>query len=528
MKATYACKAAVSGLRGFIPVVSSIIELIFGTMLLFQFVFFESQSRVFIGVTLFFFFGLTIVRINRTSLFNDLMIDKWGGERVKGWKLREMRKGRAYRRCGEMLWGFGATKEYCRDSILYDVTQWQKAEFQKAMAERLARSKSSKFKKVLKKQSDLLESVYWFCENIGLSVIVMYFSSSISLGNFNLLEKRLYSICGATTMIAHYLFMEGQWNTFIHQYFELVELGQKAEKESALHRAKATFKDPGTLWEGNAGVEIELRDVSFAYPTRSPSGLDNDYPNISPVAELQFALKNFSFKFERGKIYSVVGQNGAGKTTLVQLLSLLYTPTSGSIAINGSNVLDYDPKAIRACMSVLFQDFTHYDFLSARESIEIGNLYSPTKHTKAESLASETGVSDFVSPDTVLQSLASKSRDTDETWQSDLSGGQWQKIGLARSFMRDDAGILILDEPTSALDVEAEHSFFKQILLRRKGKTTIFITHKFNTTKSADCIVYIKDGRVWEWGSHEELLRLNGEYARLYRIQGEGYDRIND
>jgi ABC-type multidrug transport system fused ATPase/permease subunit len=89
--------------------------------------------------------------------------------------------------------------------------------------------------------------------------------------------------------------------------------------------------------------------------------------------------------------------------------------------------------------------------------------------------------------------------------------------------MRYDASLLILDEPTSALDVEAEYKFFNQILQRRRGKTTIFITHKFNTTRNADCILFIKDGRVWESGSHQELMKLNGEYARLYKLQSGGY-----
>ena len=151
---------------------------------------------------------------------------------------------------------------------------------------------------------------------------------------------------------------------------------------------------------------------------------------------------------------------------------------------------------------------------------------TPNRQKKAELLAAENGVTNFVSLDTVLTDLSSSAKDPHETWRSDLSGGQWQKIGLARAFMKDDAGLLILDEPTSALDVEAEHEFFKQIRQRRRGKTTIFITHKFNTTKSADCILFIKHGKVWESGSHTELLELDGEYARLYKLQTEGYNQM--
>ena len=413
-----------------------------------------------------------------------------------------------------------------RDTILYDLPRWQVQEYGKAMAIRIAKSKASMFSRILKK-TDILESLHWVSEKIGLSFIVVYFNSSISLGNYNMLEKRLFSICAATSTLTSYLFMEGYEDEWLRQYFELVDLGLKTKKENDMKRYTASLNRVSGAF--NPGLEVELKDVSFTYPTQSQFGIDEEDEEFGGMevppspSRKGFALRHFSFKFEKGKMYSIVGQNGAGKTTLVQLLTCLYQPTSGSVAINGKNISEYDPQEIRNSLSVLFQDFSHFEFLTARETIEIGNVHNPEMRSKAESLAEETGVTDFVSLDTVLFDISGVARDPKETWQSDLSGGQWQKIGLARSLMRDDASLLILDEPTSALDVEAEYKFFNQILQRRRGKTTIFITHKFNTTRNADCILFIKDGRVWESGSHQELLKLNGEYARLYKLQSGGY-----
>jgi ABC-type multidrug transport system fused ATPase/permease subunit len=442
-----------------------------------------------------------------------------------------LRKGRAYRRCDEIVWGFHLEKATSRDTILYDLPDWQIREYGKAMNTRISRSKSSLFLRILKK-TDVLESLYWVCEKIGLSFIVVYFDASISLGNYNMLEKRLFSICGATSMLANHLFMEGYEDEWLRQYFELVDLGMKEKREAEARTYAASLVTSTTPEEQEGGLEVELRDVSFVYPTESQFGVEEEdlefgVVNVPRSPKGELALRNFNFKFERGKMYSIVGQNGAGKTTLVQLLSCLYAPTHGTITVNGKNILDYDPTEVRSQISVLFQDFSHFEFLSARESIEIGNLNQANRKKKAESLAAETGVTDFIPLDTVLFDISGVARDSGEAWRADLSGGQWQKIGLARSFMRDDASLLILDEPTSALDVEAENHFFNQILQRRRGKTTIFITHKFNTTRSADCILFIKEGRVWESGTHEELLKLDGEYARLYKIQSEGYTSVN-
>jgi len=428
-------------------------------------------------------------------------------------------KGRDYRRAHVMSGGFHQDKAACRDSILFDILPWQLREYRKAMKKRISRPGKSTLRKIFRSDS-ICESLCNITERVGFSSVVMYFGKHISLGNFNIMERRILSLCLATSSIAALVDGTDEWNLMLARFFEVVDLGNEQRKIAEKKVYTASLRD-GPL--DPAGFQVELRNVSFAYPEASA---EDSKPSINPSGTkiTSYALRNFSFTFERGKIYSIVGHTGAGKTTLVQLLSRLFSPTSGTITINGRNILDYDPKDIQSNISVQFQDFSRFPSLTARENIEIGNLDDPLRDRLAESVAADTNITSFVSLDSVLTDLSTQGKDPGETWQSDLSGGQWQKIGLARTFMRNAAGLMIFDEPTSALDIEAEHAFFRQIRARRKGKTTIFITHKYNTTKTADCILFVKHGRVLEWGSHEELMKFNGEYARLYRMQSAGFN----
>lgn len=469
--------------------------------------------------------------IEYSLLIHDLKADTWDqAVTSKSRRNRYLLKGGPFRRCDEMIWGFDFDKSRSRETVLYNLVPWQVAEYRKAMDTRISRSKAkrSALAGVLKK-SAILETLYWISEKVGFSFVLVLFGSNISLGNFNMLERRLISICGNTSMMAHHLAGDGTQDELLREYFELLDEGRREGSKTA-KTYLAGLKE-SSHEELTGGLEVELQDVSFTYPSESladPDLIVDNAPFLSQQSSTPNApaLQNCTFKFERGKLYSIVGQNGAGKTTLVQVLARIYDPDSGTILVNGKNILEYDPKDIQSNISVLFQDFARFEHLTARETIEVGHLNDPNRRERAERLAVEAGVTGFVSLDAVLTDISSQARDSHEQWQSDLSGGQWQKIGLARAFMRDDASLLILDEPTSALDVEAEHEFFKQIRARRRGKTTIFITHKFNTTKTADCVLFMKEGKVLEAGSHDELLKLNGEYARLYKIQSEGYNHL--
>jgi len=273
----------------------------------------------------------------------------------------------------------------------------------------------------------------------------------------------------------------------------------------------------GTLERLNTGFEVRGKDITFCYPNQTDQG-EKTSPAPKP------APQNLTFHFETGKIHALVGDNGCGKTTLVQLVSQLYQTYSGTMTINGKDAKTYNIKEVRKHMSVMFQDIAKAPFLSVAENIGIGDISTMSNPDIIEAAAKEHNVSDFISLDTIIGDLYEQDKDTDEKWQADLSGGQWQKIALARTFIRaKEADLVILDEPTSALDVEAEHQFFQKLKSLRKDKTTIFITHKYVTTATADCIHFMQGGKIVEKGTHSELMANKGEYARRYTLQTQGY-----
>jgi len=265
-----------------------------------------------------------------------------------------------------------------------------------------------------------------------------------------------------------------------------------------------------------AGFEVKGEDVTFHYPHQS----DQKEKPVTP----KNALQNLSFHFEAGKMHALVGDNGCGKSTLVQLISQLYTNYAGKISINGLDVRKCSLTELRSRMSVMFQDVAKLRLLSVAENIGIGDLSTMSNPDLIEAAAQTHNISDFISVDTIIGDLYQQHKDPDEKWQVDLSGGQWQKVALARTFMKaKEADLMILDEPTSALDVGAEHQFFQQLKSTRKDKTTIFITHKYVTTATADCIHFMHEGKIVERGTHSELMANKGEYARRYTLQTQGY-----
>jgi ATP-binding cassette subfamily B protein len=252
---------------------------------------------------------------------------------------------------------------------------------------------------------------------------------------------------------------------------------------------------------GSGGLDIEFRNVSFTYPGKSEP-----------------ALKNISFTLRAGESIALVGQNGAGKTTLVKLLTRLYDPTEGEILVGGRNIKEYDPRELRGQIGVIFQDYVQYH-LPARENIGIGRVAEIENRPLVELAARKSGA------DAVIARLDEGYEAMLGRWFEkgvDLSGGEWQKIALARAFMRD-APILILDEPTSALDAQAEYDIFQRFRHLTAGRTVIFISHRFSTVRLADRIFVIEQGAVIEHGSHKNLLVLGGKYAELFNLQAEAY-----
>ncbi len=246
---------------------------------------------------------------------------------------------------------------------------------------------------------------------------------------------------------------------------------------------------------------IEFRNVSYTYPGREEPALDG-----------------VSFTIVPGETVALVGRNGAGKTTIVKLLTRLYDPDSGQILIDGVDIREYDPAALRHEIGVIFQDYVTY-FLSARENIGVGRLEAADDLARIAAAAAQSGA------DGVVTRLPQGYDTTLGKWFDQghqLSGGEWQKIALARAFMRD-AQILILDEPTASLDAQAEYEIFARIQELTAGKTAFFISHRFSTVRLADRIMVLEGGQIIENGSHDALLLQNGRYAELFNLQALAY-----
>ena len=271
---------------------------------------------------------------------------------------------------------------------------------------------------------------------------------------------------------------------------------------------KAAPEYPSTT--GEEGIRFD--DVGFKYPA-APS------VNGNGAAEEKWALRHVSFFVPRGQSVALVGQNGAGKTTLIKLLTRLYDPTEGRVMIDGVDLRDWDAAKLRARVAVIFQDFNEYQ-LDVRENVGVGSLPHMTEEERIERAAARGGA------DEVIKGLVDGFGTKLGKWAHDgveLSGGQWQKIALARAFMREEADILVLDEPTAALDAEAEHAIFERFRTLAAGRTTFLISHRFSTVRMADRILVIEGGNIVEDGSHRELVAAGKRYAHLFSLQAQGY-----
>ena len=246
---------------------------------------------------------------------------------------------------------------------------------------------------------------------------------------------------------------------------------------------------------------ITFENVGFKYP-------DNDF----------WAIRNLSFSISPGEKLALVGENGAGKTTLVKLLACLYKPTEGRILIDGVDLLDYQLADLRANIGIIFQDYIRYE-MTVSDNIAVGDISHLHDEAAIENAANMSMAHEVVSqlPNKFQQVLGKRFKDGTE-----LSGGQWQKIALARAYMRD-AQLIVLDEPTSALDARAEHEVFKRFTSLIEGKMAVLISHRFSTVRMADRILFLEKGRMIEYGSHDDLLLLDGKYSELFNLQAQGY-----
>lgn len=273
------------------------------------------------------------------------------------------------------------------------------------------------------------------------------------------------------------------------------------EDQATQERHGATATPPTRLTEG-----IELDGVGFAYG-------EDDRPVLSDV----------SVTLPAGAVVALVGENGAGKTTLVKLLAGMYAPSHGRILIDGTDLAGLDLSEYRRGITASFQDHARFEFTAAR-AVGVGEVTSLDDEHLVEA-ALDAGDAGFVAD---LPRGSGTQLGAQWAGGVDLSGGQWQKIAMARSMMRPSALFAVYDEPSAALDPQSEHALFERITANARagkadGRITILISHRFSTVRMADLIIVLSDGRVLEQGSHAALMANAGLYAELFEMQAAAY-----
>ncbi len=302
-------------------------------------------------------------------------------------------------------------------------------------------------------------------------------------GSFNRLRSKLQGFFTRFTAIT-------ERALYLQDYFEFLDL--TFEESTSIGRQKM----PEKIEDG-----FTLTDVGFKYPKTD-----------------KWVIRNINFKIRAGEKMAFVGENGAGKTTLIKLLLRFYEPTEGEIRLDGIPIKQFEKNAYQQFFGVIFQDFVKFD-LTIRENIAVGEITEIQNQPRIEDAAEKSLAKQVVSelPQGYDQQLGRRFKSG-----KDLSGGQWQKIAIARAYMKD-AKVLILDEPTSALDARAETEAFKRFTKLTVGKTAVIVSHRFSTVRIADRIMVLKEGKVLEIGTHEELIENGKLYSELFNLQAAGY-----
>ncbi|MBB2923704.1 ABC transporter ATP-binding protein [Cellulomonas cellasea] len=312
---------------------------------------------------------------------------------------------------------------------------------------------------------------------------------------------------GLQSVVAALLLGEYYPESDVPTQYGMQSMAALEEFEERIGAAQDAGRTAGTgpVPPASPTVSLRFEGVAFRYPGASRTVLDG-----------------LDLELPAGLSTAVVGINGAGKTTLVKLLTRLHEPTAGRITSDGTDLADLDVAAWRRQVSVIFQDFVRYE-LSAADNIALGATHVPRDDAAVRDAARDADVLD------VLEALplgldTPLSRAYEDG--ADLSGGQWQRVAIARSLyaLRAGARVLVLDEPTSALDVRAEAAFFDRFVELTRGVTSVLVSHRFSSVRRADRIVVVDAGRVVEQGTHAELLALDGHYARLFRLQAERFE----
>ncbi len=304
-------------------------------------------------------------------------------------------------------------------------------------------------------------------------------------------------------------------------YYQALQRGQESLK-GVLSSLSSLYEDNLFLVNLYEFLDLKPNIVQIAHPkpvpTNMATGIVFENVNFQYSNSTRQALHDINLTIKPGEIVALVGENGSGKTSLVKLLCRLYDPTSGSITIDGIDIRCFDIVELRRQFSIIFQDYVRY-FFTARENIRLGNSEIPLTHESIIAAAQRSGADEAIATlpqgyDTMLGNWFEHGEE--------LSIGQWQKVALARAFLRNSQ-VIVLDEPTSAMDAKAESEVFEGFRQLIKGQTAILISHRLSTVKMADRIYVMAKGRIMESGTHQELIQSCGIYANLFETQAQHY-----
>ncbi len=320
---------------------------------------------------------------------------------------------------------------------------------------------------------------------LGLSVI----NGNRSIGDFNYYQGIIGQVIAGLYMVIYNYGQIYDGKIRINNYLKFIQFENKVKDEGKEVLDKSDFV-------------IEFRNVSFKYKEDS-----------------NFTLENLNFKLNSNQKIALVGVNGSGKTSIIKLLLRFYDPNEGTILIDNKDIREYTIESLRKCFSPMFQDYCNYAF-TVRENVSLSDYNGSEDEDKIYYSLNKSGAEGFVNnfPEKINTYLTRQYEDGEE-----LSGGQWQKIALSRTFFRDTV-MYILDEPSSALDAEAEDELFRQFEDLYKNKGAILISHRLSNVKSADKIIVIDNGKVIEQGTHKELMSLDKKYAHMYKLQAQKYN----
>jgi len=439
-------------------------------------------SLIFICGILFKYSGLILAILLLSVLLSTVLNIYWEKEKIKYYNENVL-----INRKKEYCLGCIHDMDLVRELRSYNAVSFLKDKYEKAWDESIEAASRNEAKRLIINTLNRFTDILGFMFSYAI-VGMMCFNATLNISEFIYLVTMMYTFRDVLKDTLAVL-PESKKSDFALQNYNRI-----------VHRKTGTDEIRNSHIKDDASVSIEFKNVSFKYP----SGTD-------------FVLKNVSFTVEENSLLGIVGPNGAGKSTLMKLILGLYEPTSGEILVDGKNVNDIPYEELIEKCSVIFQDYSKYS-TTIKENIYLGNVNEEINDAAIKNSGVKAGA----------DAIAAKCEDG---WSQELtkclskkgielSGGEWQRLALARAFYKGTK-LIMLDEPTASLDPHIEHDLFS--CMNDLNKTRIIISHRLGNMIYANKILLLKNGRVEESGTHDELMRNNGEYAKMFRLQAENY-----